>query len=88
MQNFSCGATLLSKVDAHLGSLESFMHQIDVLLNSIGIKTIGVRYRQRPTPGITSVGVAICNSADNLIAFLGGRGPLTPVNQPVPGLRA
>ncbi len=27
-------------------------------------------------------------AADNLIAFFDGRGPLTPVNQPVPGLRA
>ena len=45
------------------------------------------------TPHIASATVptrrAMANlAADNLIAFLGGRGPLTPVNQPVPGLRA
>ena len=44
------------------------------------------------TPHIASATVptrrAMANlAADNLIAFLGGRGPLTPVNQPVPGLR-
>ena len=45
------------------------------------------------TPHIASATVptrrAMANlAADNLIAFLGGRAPLTPVNQPVPGLRA
>jgi len=45
------------------------------------------------TPHIASATVptrrAMANLAvDNLIAFLGGRAPLTPVNQPVPGLRA
>ncbi|HVL46332.1 MAG TPA: NAD(P)-dependent oxidoreductase, partial [Acidovorax sp.] len=44
------------------------------------------------TPHIASATVptrrAMANlAADNLIAFLGGRGPLTPVNQSVPGLR-
>ena len=45
------------------------------------------------TPHIASATVptrrAMANlAADNLIAFFDGRGPLTPVNQPVPGLRA
>ena len=45
------------------------------------------------TPHIASASIptrrAMANlAADNLIAFLGGRAPLTPVNQPVPGLRA
>ena len=44
------------------------------------------------TPHIASATVptrrAMANlAADNLIAFLGGRGPLTPVNQPAAGLR-
>jgi gluconate 2-dehydrogenase len=44
------------------------------------------------TPHIASATVATRRAmanlaADNLIAFFGGRGPLTPVNQPAPGVR-